>query len=131
MKSICEICNKKNLPTALYLGKHPLCDELIKIGSSKKNQTYKIEIIFCKKCVTAYQKYQIPKKKLFPKNYHYRSKFTKDVTKGMKNLLNESKKIKSGLKNKIILDVGCNDGSLLDLYKNEESIQNLKLQFFP
>ena len=122
MKSICEICNKKNLPTALYLGKHPLCDELIKIGSSKKNQTYKIEIIFCKKCVTAYQKYQIPKKKLFPKNYHYRSKFTKDVTKGMKNLLNESKKIKSGLKNKIILDVGCNDGSLLDLYKKNKSI---------
>ena len=42
MKSICEICNKKNLPTALYLGKHPLCDERIKIGSSKKNQTNKV-----------------------------------------------------------------------------------------
>ena len=63
MKNICEICRNKNLPTVLDLGKHPLCDDLIKIGENKKNKLYKIEIIYCKKCVTAYQKYQVPKKK--------------------------------------------------------------------
>jgi SAM-dependent methyltransferase len=122
MKNICEICNNKKLPTVLNLGKHPLCDDLIKVGNNKKNKLYKIEVMFCKKCITAYQKYQVPKKKLFPPNYHYRSKFTKDVISGMKDVVEKSKKICGNLKNKVVLDVGCNDGSLLNFFKKEKSI---------
>ena len=122
MKNICEICRSKNLPTVLDLGKHPLCDDLIKIGNNKKNKFYKIEIIFCKKCITAYQKYQVPKKKLFPPSYHYRSKFTKDVISGLKDIVESSKIFSGNLKNKVVLDVGCNDGSLLDFFKKEKSI---------
>ncbi len=122
MKNYCEICDQKKLPTVLNLGNHPLCDDLIKTGSKKKNKIYKIEIIFCKKCLTAYQKYQVPKKKLFPRNYHYRSKFTKDVISGMKEVLNKSKNLCKSLNKKVILDIGCNDGSLLDFYKKAGSI---------
>ena len=122
MKNYCEICNKKNLPTVIDLGRHPLCDDLIKVGSKKKNRLHKIEIIFCKNCITAYQKYQVPKKKLFPKNYHYRSKFTKDVLTGMKEVLVKSKSFYKSLKQKVVLDIGCNDGSLLDFYKREGAI---------
>ena len=122
MKNYCEICNKKNLPTVIDLGKHPLCDDLIKVGSNKRNKLHKIEIVFCKNCITAYQKYQVPKKKLFPKNYHYRSKFTKDVITGMKEVLNKSKNLCGSLRNKVVLDIGCNDGSLLDFFKKEGAI---------
>ena len=122
MKNYCEICNQKKLPTVLNLGNHPLCDDLIKTGSKKKNKFFKIKIFFCKKCLTAYQKYQVPKKKLFPRNYHYRSKFTKDVISGMKEVLNKSKNLCKSLNNKVILDIGCNDGSLLDFYKKAGSI---------
>lgn len=114
----CEICNQKNLQTVLRMGDHPLCDDLIKINSKKKNKNYKIEILFCKNCITAYQKYQVKKKILFPKNYHYRSRLTEDVIKGMKNLVSKTKKIYSTLKNKVVLDIGCNDGTLLDIFKS-------------
>lgn len=122
MTNICEICNKENLPTVLDLGKHPLCDDLIRLGKKNKSKLYKIEITFCKDCIIAYQKHQVPKKKLFPKNYHYRSKFTKDVILGMKEIFNQSKKLCRNLKKKIVLDIGCNDGSLLDFFKREKSI---------
>jgi len=122
MKNICEICKNKNLPTVLDLGKHPLCDDLIKVGDNKKNKLYKIEIIYCKKCITAYQKYQVPKKKLFPPSYHYRSKFTKDVISGLNDVVKNSKVFIGNLKGKIVLDIGCNDGSLLDIFKKEKSI---------
>lgn len=121
MLKFCEIC-KKNLIPVLNLGKHPLCDDLIKIKSKKKNKFYKIEILLCKKCFTAYQKYQVSKKILFPSSYHYRSRLTNDVIDGMTNLVKQSKNILGNLKDKKVLDVGCNDGSLLNIFKKQGAI---------
>ena len=42
------------------------------------------------------------------------------MIKGQQDLLNEIKKF-SNLKNKKILDIGCNDGALLDLFKKYSS----------
>ena len=112
----CQICNSK-LFSFLNLGKQPLCDDL----SIKPEDSifYKLEIKFCKICLTAYQKYNIEKKTLFPKKYHYRSANTNDVLLGMKDLVKNVGIIKGNLKNKIVLDVGCNDGSLLDIFKKK------------
>tara|TARA_B100000963_G_C22612657_1_gene665650 strand:- start:980 stop:2185 length:1206 start_codon:yes stop_codon:yes gene_type:complete len=116
MVKICEVCDSKNLKKVLDLGSHPLCDDLIPIGSKRRNKLYRIEVLFCKKCFTGHQKHQVEKKVLFGKNYHYRARFTKDVLDGMKNLVDESEKFVGKLKGKTILDIGCNDGSLLNFF---------------
>ena len=36
----CEACESKNLLKVLDLGEHPLCDDLIRIGSSEKNEEF-------------------------------------------------------------------------------------------
>ena len=112
----CQLCNSK-LKNFLNLGKQPLCDDLKYIPNS--NKFYKLQILFCNNCLTAFQKYNINKKILFPKNYHYRSANTKDVIDGMNDLVLNVTKIKKNLKNKTILDIGCNDGSLLDIFKKK------------
>ncbi len=114
----CFLC-KGSLYPVLSIGNHPLCDDLIKISEKKKNAEYPIEIIFCKNCIIAYQKYLVPKKILFPKNYHYRAKLTKDVLTGQKQLVKEVKKYFKKLTNAHVLDIGCNDGALLDFFKKE------------
>jgi len=117
----CQICNRR--PIKLFsLGKHPLCDDLIKINSKKNNNTYPIELIFCKNCLIVYQKYQIKHRILFPKKYHYRGRFTKDVVNGQRSLVNSIEKKYGNLKNKKILDIGCNDGTLLDFFKKKKAI---------
>ncbi len=117
----CQICKKK--PNKLFsLGRHPLCDDLIKIKSKKKNNTYPIDLIFCSNCLIVYQKYQIKNQILFPKKYHYRGRFTKDVVDGQKSLVNSIIRKYGILKNKKILDIGCNDGTLLNLFKNKKAI---------
>ena len=123
MINFCEICNsKKYLVKTLNLGSLPLVDDLIKINSKKKSKLYKTQILYCNKCYTAYQKYNVKKKILFPNQYHYRSSLTNDVIMGMEGLVKDTKKFVNTYKNKVVLDVGCNDGILLSRFKREKAI---------
>lgn len=117
--SKCEVCQNQQLKTVLKLGSFPLCDDLIPITSNDISLEYPIEILFCKSCFTAHQKYNVPKNKLFPLSYHYRARFTADVVRGMKDLTQKVNDffIHSGVRGKKIVDIGSNDGTLLDTFK--------------
>ena len=91
-----------------------MCDDLVPIGSTRSCKQYPIEILFCLNCKTAHQRFQIPKEELFPSNYHYRSRFTADVLDGMKKLVESCSEKFDALNDLKVLDIGCNDGSLLD-----------------
>jgi len=115
----CEVCGKENLEKVLDLGLHPMCDDLVEIKSNRICDEYPINILFCNQCNTAHQKCQIPKRSLFPDSYHYRSRFTKDVLNGMQALVSSCESKFPDFKNKKILDIGCNDGSLLNFFKEK------------
>ena len=96
-----------------------MCDDLIAEGESRRCTEYPIEIYFCDRCVTAHQRYQVPKRDLFPASYHYRSRFTADVLNGMKGLVENCIARHGSIEGKTVLDVGCNDGSLLGFFREQ------------
>ena len=113
----CEICNIKIKKTLIDLGNQPIPDNLSsneKISLKKKK--FKTNIKYCSKCITAYQTHTIKKEELYTKNYSYRASNTKDVVNGLKNLASEIKKKTLKKTNCKILDIGCNDGSLLNFF---------------
>jgi SAM-dependent methyltransferase len=118
----CEVCDSETLSLELDLGLHPMCDDLINVNDPRQNNEYPIEILYCDKCFTAHQKYQIPKQELFPSDYHYRARFTKDVLDGMKQLVENIESKYGSVKGKKVLDIGCNDGCLLDFFKEKGAI---------
>ena len=77
MLKICEVCNNPKLKKVLDLGRHPLCDDLVPLNSKKKNKFYKIQILFCPKCFTAHQKFQVKKKNTFSKKISLQSSIYK------------------------------------------------------
>lgn len=118
----CEVCGSTQLTSVLNLGLQPMCDDLVAIGDSRVCNEYPIEIMYCKKCRTAHQRFQIPKKMLFPKTYHYRSRFTADVLNGMSALVQSCEERLGKLAEKTVLDIGCNDGSLLDYFREKGAL---------
>ncbi len=113
----CEVCENEQLKKVLDLGNHPLCDDLIPMEEESSCEEFPIEILFCEKCLTAHQNYQIPKQTLFSKNYHYRARMTGSVLSGMADFVEGCENRFGSLHGKVVLDIGCNDGSLLDFFK--------------
>ncbi|MBC8489709.1 MAG: methyltransferase domain-containing protein [Bacteroidetes bacterium] len=115
----CEVCGHDELKEILNLGEQPLCDDLVPIGSDLSTPRFPIEILFCQVCRTAHQRFQVPKRRLFPSTYHYRARYTKDVVNGMRELVQSCEEHLGDIRNLKVLDIGCNDGTLLGIFKEK------------
>ena len=112
----CEVCGNNDLSLVLNLGSHPLPDDLRAIGDPTHPTEYPVQVLFCNVCKTAHQRYQVPKTLLFPPTYHYRARQTQDVIDGMHQFVDSCKR-KMLIDGARVLDIGCNDGTLLNAFR--------------
>lgn len=118
----CEVCGSEYGNTILNLGNHPLCDDLIPFGSKTVVEKFHQLISLCEVCLTAHQMKPVEKEILFKPSYHYRGSLTKDVLNGMKTLAEDLRVVFDALdETATVLDIGCNDGSLLGIFKEKYS----------
>jgi SAM-dependent methyltransferase len=115
----CEVCQSDSLTKPLVLGDFPLCDDLSLIGSPSRVKTYSQSIVLCRDCLTAHQLFPVAKIDLFKPNYHYRAALTRDVLDGMAKLVEHVANFMNISNPQLVLDIGCNDGSLLKMFKEK------------
>jgi len=115
----CQISGNKNLLSILNLGYLPPVNQLKKIGFDENSETkYLTELLFCKKSFLVQLKTILDKKIIFPKNYPYTSSTTRILRDNFTNLYSEIRNNFNFRKNDLVVDIGSNDGNLLDKFKN-------------
>lgn len=115
----CQICNSSNLDTVLDLGFQPLADNLRSLNEKNEETIfYPLKINLCRNCILLQTSCIVEDKKLYPSNYHYTPGISKQVRDNFNAFAKKTIDLYKLKKTDLILDIGCNDGSLLDEFKN-------------
>ena len=118
----CQICNSKKLHKIIKMGSTGLCDSLLTKNQLQKEleKSFPLNMYRCPKCQLLQLNYVVDNKKLFHLNYPYKS----GITKPLKKLLHDtSKYLKNNFvfsKNALAIDLGSNDGTLLEGFKKKK-----------
>ena len=79
-------------------------------------------MLYCKKSKLAQLGCIVNKEVLFPYSYPYTSSTTKILRKNFIDLYNDTKKIINITKHDLIIDIGSNDGNLLENFKKKHRV---------
>ena len=119
---VCRLCLSKNIKDGLKLVKIPLGERYY---SSKKKAAmsfkYPITISWCRDCKNVQLKEIIDTKNLW-KDYTYISGQTKAINSHFKEFANETINKFNLSKKDLVLDIGSNDGSLLNHFMKRSQI---------
>ena len=119
----CQISGVQDLKTILSLGYLPPVNKLNKINSSLHEDVfYPAELMFSPSSKLLQLSTIVDKEILFPKEYPYTSSTTKILRENFKELYEECRKIISISSKDLIIDVGSNDGNLLNNFKNHHRV---------
>ena len=114
----CQISNSSKSQSVINLGNLPPVNDFIPLGKTlKKQETYPANLLYFSKSGLAQLNLIINKKILFPKEYPYTSSTTKILRENFQDLFNEIKNKFNFDKNDLIVDIGSNDGNLLQNFK--------------
>jgi 2-polyprenyl-3-methyl-5-hydroxy-6-metoxy-1,4-benzoquinol methylase len=111
----CLACNSKELQQVLDLNKQPLANSYLK-NKRVKEKKYELKVNVCLKCTHLQLSIAVNPEKIYRK-YDYVSGTTQTYKNYMKKFYKICTKNNKKLIYKNILDIGCNDGSQLDIFK--------------
>ena len=116
----CRSCGSTNLTNILSLGlQYP--SNFIELNSiSDKREQIPLELIFCEKkdCGLLQLKHTASRESLY-KEYWFRSGLNEKMVEALKDITKSVEKRISLSENDIVLDIGCNDGTLLRSYQSK------------
>lgn len=122
----CQVCEIPNLEPILFLGYLPPVNQMHTIGSIPLEQpSYPAQLLYCPHCHLVQLGLIVDPKILFPPEYPYTSSTTKILKDNFAELYQECKTIVNLGSNDLIVDIGSNDGNLLNNFKDMHRVQGI------
>ena len=119
----CQISGQKDLKPILSLGYLPPVNNFRKINTLDMEETfYPADLMYSPSSKLVQLNTIVNKETVFPKEYPYTSSTTKILRENFKELYKESKKIVNLSNKDLVIDIGSNDGNLLNNFKKKHKV---------
>lgn len=114
----CYICSSEDLTKFLDLGKHPPPLNFVKEDEfDKKDPRFSLEVFFCNSCGLVQSGTAIDPNLMF-RDYVYTSGISVAFKKHLESLANEIVDRFNLISEDLVIDIACNDGTLLSFFSN-------------
>ncbi len=114
----CQICENKKLVPILDLGHQPIVQNYLTEKTLHEAEvTYPLRLVRCEKCQLLQIDYIVDPKLVFPTTYPYRTGLTNMLIRNFESLAETMKAENQYSNNDLIVDIGSNDGTLLNSFK--------------
>ncbi len=113
----CRLCHNRKLKNIYSFGNFYVSNFVIK-KKIKKSTRAPLELVHCSKCDLLQLKHSAPQELLYRGFYWYRSGVTNTMRRGLKEIYSVGKKISKLRKGDFVLDIGANDGTMLNFFKS-------------
>ena len=114
----CLLCKSKDIKEILSLGNF-FVSNFVEKKKIKKGIKSPLNLMYCKNCSLIQLSHIAPQEIMYKRFYWYRSGVTRTMQLGLKNIYKESLKFVKLNKKDVVLDIGANDGTLLNFYKSK------------
>ena len=115
----CRYCGSKDLEIFCELGKHAPSNSFITREEIKNEERFSLNLSLCKSCFLVQLQDVVPGNVIF-KDYHYLSSSSKALVNHFKEMASKIVSKFNLKSNDLVVDIGCNDGILLDAYENRD-----------
>ena len=121
--SKCQISGIEDLKSIISIGYLPPVNRLKKINNLLMEDIFfPSELVYSKSSDLVQLNTIVDKKILFPNEYPYTSSTTKILRENFKELYQDCKKIINISSKDLVIDIGSNDGNLLNNFKNNHRV---------
>jgi NDP-4-keto-2,6-dideoxyhexose 3-C-methyltransferase len=112
----CRACGSKKLLSIIHLGNQSVVGFYTQPQDSVK---VPLELVLCQNCNLLQLRFTTNPTLLWNADYGYRSGVNQTMRNELKSIVRITEKMIKLKKGDIVLDIGCNDGTLLKYYKNK------------
>jgi hypothetical protein len=121
--SKCQISGARDLRSIMFLGYFPPPTVMKKIGSkTNEEKLYPADLVYSPTSKLVQINNIVKKEILFPKSYAYTSSTTKILRKNFQELYQECRKLIKISEHDLVIDIGSNDGNLLNNFKDNHKV---------
>lgn len=116
---MCQVCGGAKLVPVLRMGHHPVLQEYLTEAKLREHEaTYPLTLVFCATCTLVQLDYIIDPELVFMPHYPYRTGLTNMLVRNFAELAESTLKAGYWKKGDVVVDIGSNDGTLLQQFKN-------------
>ena len=115
----CRVCKSNDFEEIISLGSQYVTNFIDKEEEQVEIPKVPLDLILCKKCRLLQLRHNAPPESMWSEQYWYKSGISTTIKNDLKEIVEKAQKIKKIENQDIVIDIGCNDGTLLEFYSKD------------
>lgn len=118
----CRACNSEDLSPVFSLGNQYVTNFINSEKEQDNIPVIPLDLVLCEKCKLLQLKHNAPPESMWGEQYWYKSGISTTIKEDLRDIAEKAQQICKLKEGEIIIDIGCNDGTLLEVYDKNKGL---------